>query len=94
MQYKFLGNSGLMISRISFGCLNFENLNKINEYYAIFKKAYDLGINMFDVAENYGNNGSSEINLGKCIKKLGVNRDDLVITTKIYFGPDRKNPLS
>jgi len=64
--------------------MTFEDLAKEDQCFEIFKKCFDSGINFFDTAENYGNN-NSEIILGKCIKRLGCQREDLVISTKLYF---------
>jgi voltage-dependent potassium channel beta subunit len=49
------------------------------------KAAYDAGINFFDCAEGYAAGKSEEV-MGQCIKKLGWKRNDLVISTKIYWG--------
>jgi voltage-dependent potassium channel beta subunit len=49
------------------------------------KAAYDVGINFFDCAEGYSG-GESEIQMGLAIKKYGWKRNDLVISTKIYWG--------
>lgn len=49
------------------------------------KAAYDAGINFFDCAEAYAG-GKSEIVMGEAIKKYGWKRNDLVISTKIYWG--------
>ncbi|PNP52580.1 hypothetical protein THARTR1_06927 [Trichoderma harzianum] len=49
------------------------------------KAAYDCGVNFFDCAEAYAG-GESEKVMGEAIKKYGWNRNDLVISTKIYWG--------
>lgn len=49
------------------------------------KAAYDAGINFFDCAEAYAG-GKSEIVMGEAIKKFGWKRNDIVISTKIYWG--------
>lgn len=49
------------------------------------KAAYDAGINFFDCAEGYAE-GKSEIVMGQAIKKYGWKRNDLVISTKVYWG--------
>lgn len=49
------------------------------------KAAYDVGINFFDCAEQYSG-GESEKVMGDAIKKFGWKRNDLVISTKIYWG--------
>jgi aryl-alcohol dehydrogenase-like predicted oxidoreductase len=48
------------------------------------KKCLDSGINFFDTAEGYGA-GNAEIVLGCSFKNLGVKREDIVVTTKIFF---------
>ena len=53
--------------------------------YACMKSAYDAGINFFDCAEVYAG-GESERVMGDCIRHYGWKRNDLVISTKIYFG--------
>jgi aryl-alcohol dehydrogenase-like predicted oxidoreductase len=50
------------------------------ESFACMKKAYDLGINFFDTAENY-TAGQAEIVMGKALKHFGWKRSDLVIST-------------
>ncbi|OAL24929.1 hypothetical protein AYO22_05265 [Fonsecaea multimorphosa] len=52
---------------------------------AVGDAAYDAGINFFDCAEGYAE-GKSEVVMGKAIKKYGWKRNDLVISTKIYWG--------
>ncbi|KAF4126286.1 putative oxidoreductase (related to aryl-alcohol dehydrogenase) [Geosmithia morbida] len=49
------------------------------------KAAYDSGVNFFDCAEVYAD-GESEVVMGEAIKKYGWKRNDLVISTKIYWG--------
>ncbi|EOO01904.1 putative voltage-gated k channel beta protein [Phaeoacremonium minimum UCRPA7] len=49
------------------------------------KAAYDCGVNFFDCAEGYAE-GESEKVMGEAIKKYGWKRNDLVISTKIYWG--------
>jgi len=49
------------------------------------KAAYDAGCNFFDNAESYAAGKAEEI-MGKCIKRLGVKRSDLVISTKVFWG--------
>jgi len=90
----FLGNTGLKIPKLTFGCMTFRDLDKFDHYYGIFKKVYDYGCYFFDTAEMYGLNGSCEIITGKCIKKLGVRREELVITVKVYYGPDKNEPMA
>ena len=82
MEYRFLGNTGLKVSLLGFGNMTMTKKEKEDEYFAIFKKCFDSGINFFDTAELYGDNVSEEI-LGNLIKRLGAPREDLVISTKL-----------
>mmetsp|Transcript_3894 Transcript_3894/g.11642 ORF Transcript_3894/g.11642 Transcript_3894/m.11642 type:complete len:345 (+) Transcript_3894:82-1116(+) len=90
MLYSFLGRSGLRVSRLSFGSwVTFHNQVDVDLAYEIMKVAYKGGINFFDNAETYAK-GKAEIVMGEAIKK-GVEekvweRDDLVLSTKIFFG--------
>ena len=102
MQYVKLGNSGVDVSRICLGCMSFGKPGKENgvfpwakdydEAKPIFKKAVDLGINYFDTANVYQMGTSEEIT-GRLIKDLGLNRDEIVVATKVHFDmrPGRPN---
>lgn len=86
MEYRRLGNSGLKISAISLGgWLTYGGHVENENTFACMKAAYDVGINFFDCAEGYSN-GESEKIMGQAIKKYGWKRNDLVISTKIYWG--------
>ncbi|CAH0051058.1 unnamed protein product [Clonostachys solani] len=81
MVYRRLGRSGLHVSAISLGSwLTYGGYADEEKTLACVKKAYDLGINFFDTAENY-TAGKAEIALGNAIKKFGWKRSDLVIST-------------
>ncbi|KAI0321428.1 aryl-alcohol dehydrogenase [Amylostereum chailletii] len=96
--YVRLGNSGLKISKIVLGCMSYGNPNwqpwVLGEEEAIqhIKYAYEHGVNTFDTANVYSN-GVSESVLGKAIKQLKINRDEIVVITKVGFCLDR-NPNS
>ncbi|KAI5464834.1 NADP-dependent oxidoreductase domain-containing protein [Mariannaea sp. PMI_226] len=86
MVYRRLGRSGLHVSAISLGSwLTYGGYAEDEASFACMKKAYDLGINFFDTAENY-TAGKAEIVMGKAIKHFGWKRSDLVISTKINWG--------
>ncbi|KIW62859.1 hypothetical protein PV04_09751 [Phialophora macrospora] len=86
MQYRFLGRSGLQVSAISLGgWVTYGGAVGDEAAFACMKAAYDAGINFFDCAEAYAD-GKSEIVMGKAIKHFGWKRNDLVISTKIYWG--------
>ncbi|MCJ1237299.1 hypothetical protein MMC14_005284 [Varicellaria rhodocarpa] len=86
MEYRLLGRSGLKVSAISLGgWLTYGGHVENESAHACMKAAYDAGINFFDCAEVYGD-GDSEKVMGEAIKKFGWKRNDLVISTKIYWG--------
>lgn len=86
MLYRFLGNSGLRISVISLGGWLTHGGHTGDEIaLQTMKAAYDGGVNFFDSAEGYAG-GRAEKLLGKAVKEFGWDREDLVISTKIYFG--------
>jgi len=86
MQYKFLGNTGLRVSVISFGAwLTWGSTVDDDMAFQCMKTAFDAGINFFDNAEAYAQ-GKAEETMGRCIKRLNVARSELVISTKIYWG--------
>lgn len=113
MKYVKLGNSGVDVSKICLGCMSFGKPGSENgvfpwakdydEAKEIFKKAVDLGINYFDTANVY-QMGSSEQITGKLIKEFGLDRDEIVVATKVHFamregkpngaGSSRKNILA
>ncbi|KUF76827.1 voltage-gated potassium channel subunit beta [Phytophthora nicotianae] len=91
MTYRFLGNSGLLVSKLSLGSwMDVNDKYTADAWYDMMKLAFEHGVNFFDNAEVYGG-GLAEKNMGAAIKK-GIaegtwSREDLVITTKIFFGP-------
>uniref|UniRef100_H3GA92 NADP-dependent oxidoreductase domain-containing protein n=1 Tax=Phytophthora ramorum TaxID=164328 RepID=H3GA92_PHYRM len=90
MTYRFLGNSGLLVSKLSLGSwMDVSDKYTADAWYHMMKLAFENGVNFFDNAEAYGG-GVAEKNMGAAIKK-GIeegtwSREDLVITTKIFFG--------
>ncbi len=93
MQYRYLGNSGLKVSALSFGAwVTFGD--QIGEEVAtdLMTTAYDHGVNFFDNAEGYSA-GKAETMMGNVIKKQGWKRSDLVVSTKIFWGGDGPNDM-
>jgi len=90
MEYRYLGRSGLKVSRLSYGSwVTFKNQVDVELGYELMKVAYKAGVNFFDNAETYAN-GDSERLMGLGIKK-GIedkvwDRSDLVVSTKLFFG--------
>lgn len=86
MEYRFLGNSGLKVSVLSFGNWLTNNDPKVIENTKqIVKRCHELGVNFFDTAEGYGR-GEAERQFGEALKTLNVPREDIVVSTKIFFG--------
>ena len=85
MEYRFLGPTGLKVSIISYGSWMYPPQNPEETTYETVKRALELGINFFDTAELYGA-GVSETHLGAAFKKIDVKREDIVVSTKIFFG--------
>jgi aryl-alcohol dehydrogenase-like predicted oxidoreductase len=83
MEYKNLGRSGLKVSVVGLGCMNFGMMNDEAQSAEIVDKAIDLGVNLFDTADVYGERGKSEEYLGRA---LGKRRSEVIIATK-FAGP-------
>jgi len=85
MQYRRCGRSGIKLPAISLGLWhNFGGVDNFENGRAMLRRAFDLGINHFDLANNYGPPyGSAEENFGRIFKKDFVPyRDELLISTK------------
>ncbi len=84
MRYRRLGDSGLVVSVVGLGCNNFGRKVDLDGTRAVVHAALDLGINLLDTADIYGNpHGASEEMVGAALKGR---RDEAVIATK--FGMD------
>jgi aryl-alcohol dehydrogenase-like predicted oxidoreductase len=86
MEYTTLGDTGLDVSRLCLGAMNFGSehdwmLNDEQQSLEIIDRALDLGINFIDTANVYSQGESEEI-VGKAIE--GRDREELVIATKVY----------
>lgn len=81
MKYKFLGKTGVKVSSLCFGTMSFGGASDMATSKKVFSKCRDAGINFFDCANVYMG-GESERILGKLIKEC---RDEVVITSKVYF---------
>ncbi|BCW49293.1 L-glyceraldehyde 3-phosphate reductase [Arthrobacter sp. StoSoilB13] len=88
MPYRRVGRSGLKLPAISLGLWhNFGDDKRFDEQRAILRRAFDLGVNHFDLANNYGPpDGSAETNFGRHLKEdFKPYRDELVISTKAGY---------
>lgn len=87
MQYSKLGRSGLLVSRLCLGTMNFGAITPEKDSYAIMNRALELGINFFDTANVYGGKmgaGITEIIIGKWLEENKERRDKIVLATKVY----------
>lgn len=90
MKYNQLGRTGVLVSELCLGAMTFggkgywEAIGKLpeEEVELMVKTALDCGINFIDTANAYSE-GLSEIFLGKALKNLGINRQTVVIATKL-----------
>jgi L-glyceraldehyde 3-phosphate reductase len=88
LPYRRCGRSGLLLPEVSLGLWqNFGDGKPFDEQRAIVRRAFDLGVTHFDLANNYGPPyGSAEINFGRILREdLRPYRDELVISTKAGY---------
>ncbi|MFN8482517.1 MAG: aldo/keto reductase [Anaerolineae bacterium] len=87
MEYMRLGRTGLQVSRLCLGTMNFGPQTTEQDAYAIMDRALDLGINFFDTANAYGwklGEGVTEQIIGRWWKQGGGRREKVVLATKVY----------
>jgi voltage-dependent potassium channel beta subunit len=86
MNYRRLGSAGLKVSELSLGAWVTYGGQVGEEMSAkCMSAAYDLGVNFYDNAEAYAR-GNAETVMGNVIKKLGWRREDIVISSKVFWG--------
>jgi len=88
LPYRRCGRSGIMLPEVSLGLWqNFGDSKPVDDQRAILRRAFDLGVTHFDLANNYGPPyGSAEINFGRIMREdLRPYRDELVISTKAGY---------
>ncbi len=88
MPYRRCGRSGLLLPALSLGLWNnFGDDRPLETSRAIVRRAFDLGITHFDLANNYGPPpGSAEANFGRILRDdLAAHRDELVLSTKAGY---------
>jgi len=89
MEYTHLGRSGLTVSRLCLGTMNFGSETEEPDAFQIMDAAHDAGINFFDTANRYGGKsglGGTESLLGRWFAQGGGRRERTVLATKLY-GP-------
>ena len=99
MQYKQMGDTGLIVSRLCLGTMTFSDGDGVYKHIgnvdqagadALVKASVAAGINFFDTADIYSH-GHSEETLGRSFRNLGLDRHEIVLATKGYMrmGPGR-----
>jgi aryl-alcohol dehydrogenase-like predicted oxidoreductase len=89
MEYTHLGRSGLSVSRLCLGTMNFGWKTEEEDSHAIMDRALTEGVNFFDTANVYGfdaGKGRTEEVLGTWFRQGGERRDKTVLATKVYGG--------
>ena len=90
MEYTYLGRTGLKVSRICLGTMNFGPYTTEPDSFEIMNKALELGINFFDTANVYGamwdrkGVGGTEKIIGNWLSEDKGRRDKIVLATKVY----------
>lgn len=88
MQYTSLGRTGLQVSRLILGTMNFGPLTSEADSFAIMDRALELGINVFDTANVYGwklGEGITEQIVGRWLAQGGGRREKVVLATKVFM---------
>src|SRR4051812_37961332 len=89
MEYTHLGRSGLSVSRLCLGTMNFGWKTDEEDSYAIMDRALAEGVNFFDTANVYGfdaGKGRTEEVIGNWFAQGGERREKTVLATKVYGG--------
>ncbi|WP_418740278.1 aldo/keto reductase [Enorma sp.] len=92
MRYTTLGHSGITIPRLCLGGMSFGKPSADfhqwtigpDETCAVIKRALELGVNFIDTANCYAH-GTSEEYIGTALRELGVQRDQVVLASKVFF---------
>ena len=87
MEYRHLGRSGVKVSRLCLGTMNFGPQTSEPDSFALMDRALELGINFFDTANVYGwklGEGWTEQIIGRWLAQGGGRREKVVLATKVY----------
>jgi aryl-alcohol dehydrogenase-like predicted oxidoreductase len=87
MEYTHLGRSGLTVSRLCLGTMNFGPQTPEPDAFSIMDSAHENGVNFFDTANVYGQDkgrGATEEILGRYFAQGGGRREKTVLATKVY----------
>lgn len=89
MEYTHLGQTGLKVSRLCLGTMNFGSYTSEEDSFTIMDRALELEINFFDTANVYGGDkgkGATEEIVGRWLAQGGGRREKVVLATKVYGG--------
>ncbi|HEY6283175.1 MAG TPA: aldo/keto reductase [Nitrososphaerales archaeon] len=91
MNYRRLGSAGIKLSELSLGAWVTYG-GQVGEDVATkcMSKAYEFGVNFFDNAEAYAH-GNAEVVMGNVIKNLGWKREEIVVSSKVFWGGQGPN---
>ncbi|MBN1287830.1 MAG: aldo/keto reductase [Anaerolineae bacterium] len=92
MEYRSLGRTGVQVSKLCLGCMNFGSPTPETESMDIIDRALDAGVNFLDTANVYGR-GASETVVGKALRRNGK-RDKIVLATKVHGTMADDEPLA
>lgn len=92
MEYRSLGRTGVQVSAICLGCMNFGNPSPESDSFAMIDYALDQGVNFLDTANVYSRGVSEEI-VGRALKQNGK-RDRIVLATKVFGRMDDNDILA
>ncbi|MFO7444959.1 MAG: aldo/keto reductase [Ignavibacteriaceae bacterium] len=86
MEFTFLGRTGLKVSRLCLGTMNFGTFTNEEDSFKIMSRSLELGINFFDTANVYGweNVGLTESIIGRWLSEDKSRRDKIVLATKVH----------
>jgi NDP-hexose 2,3-enoyl reductase len=84
MDYRHLGRSGLLVSPLALGTMNFGPQASEEDSFRIMDRALEHGINFFDTANSYGGRGKTEEIVGRWLRQGGGRREKVVLATKVY----------
>ena len=96
MQYATLGHSGIRVSKICLGGMSFGKASPDFHQWtigpedtkAVIARALDCGVNFIDTANTYAF-GTSEEYIGRALCELGIQRDQVVLASKVFFNEGR-----
>ena len=91
MKYTQFGNTGISVSKICLGMMTYGSkawrdwILDYDESLPILTRAWEAGINFYDTADVYSNGVSEEV-MGRMVKDLSIQREEIIIATKCYNG--------